>query len=49
MIGEAVSLKKLRTKAQQNGMVSLDMDGIEKVQAGIISIEEVLRSTQMEI
>ena len=49
MIGEGASLKKLRTKAIQNGMADLEHDGIEKVQAGIISIEEVLRSTQMEM
>ena len=49
MITDGASLKKLRTKALQNGMVALDRDGIEKVQAGIISIEEVLRSTQMDI
>ncbi len=49
MIGDGVSLKKLRAMAIQNGMVSLDLDGIEKVHAGIISIEEVLRSTQMEM
>lgn len=49
MITDGASLKKLRTKALQNGMVALDCDGIEKVQAGIISIEEVLRSTQMDI
>jgi type II secretory ATPase GspE/PulE/Tfp pilus assembly ATPase PilB-like protein len=41
-----VSLKELRTKAMQNGMVTLQADGIEKVKAGIISIEGVLRTTQ---
>ncbi len=49
MITDGASLKKLRTKALQNGMVSLELDGIEKVQAGIISVEEVLRTTQLEI
>ncbi|MEJ2648871.1 MAG: GspE/PulE family protein, partial [Sedimentisphaerales bacterium] len=49
MITDGASLKKLRTKALHNGMVALDHDGMEKVQAGIISIEEVLRSTQMDI
>jgi len=48
MINERTSLKKLRTKALQNGMVSLQSDGIEKVKAGIVSIEEVLRTTQTE-
>jgi len=30
-------------------MVSLQADGIEKVKAGIVSVEEVLRTTQAEI
>ncbi|MBN1392929.1 MAG: Flp pilus assembly complex ATPase component TadA [Sedimentisphaerales bacterium] len=46
MINDRASLKKLRTKAVQNGMVPLHLDGIEKVKAGIISIEEALRTTQ---
>jgi type IV pilus assembly protein PilB len=46
MINERASLKKLRQKALGNGMVPLQLDGIEKVKAGIISIEEVLRITQ---
>jgi len=46
MINERASLKKLRHEALQNGMVPLQLDGIEKVKAGIISIEEVLRITQ---
>lgn len=46
MINDRTSLKKLRTKALQNGMVPLQLDGIEKVKAGIISIEEVLRTAQ---
>lgn len=48
MVNERSSLKKIRTKALQNGMVSLQADGIEKVKAGIVSIEEVLRTTQAE-
>ena len=48
MISDNVNLKKLRAKALQNGMVSLQEDGIGKVRAGIISIEEVLRTTQAE-
>ncbi|MFH1718475.1 MAG: ATPase, T2SS/T4P/T4SS family [Planctomycetota bacterium] len=48
MINERTSLKQLRARALQNGMVSLQVDGIEKVKAGIISIEEVLRTTQAE-
>ncbi len=46
MINERASLKKLRHKALQNGMVPLQLDGIEKVKAGIISVEEALRITQ---
>jgi type II secretory ATPase GspE/PulE/Tfp pilus assembly ATPase PilB-like protein len=45
MINERVSLKKLRNKALRNGMVPLQLDGIEKVKAGIISVEEALRIT----
>ncbi|MBN2590251.1 MAG: Flp pilus assembly complex ATPase component TadA [Sedimentisphaerales bacterium] len=48
-ITDGISLKKLRNLTIQKGMVSLEKDGIEKVQAGIISIEEVLRTTQIGI
>ena len=48
MIGEHTSLKKIKQKALQTGMVPLQIDGIEKVKAGIVSIEEVLRTTQTE-
>ncbi len=48
MISDKVSLKKLRAMALRSGMVSLQDDGIEKIKAGIISIEEVLRTTQAE-
>jgi len=48
MINERAGLKKLRNKAIQNGMIPLQLDGIEKVKAGIISIEEVLRTSQTE-
>lgn len=46
MINNRASLRKLRSQALKNGMVPLYLDGIEKVKAGIVSIEEVLRSTQ---
>jgi type IV pilus assembly protein PilB len=46
MINEQMNAKKLRAKALEKGMIPLQMDGIEKVKAGIISIEEVLRTTQ---
>jgi type IV pilus assembly protein PilB len=45
MINDRTSLKKLRAEALRNGMIPLQLDGIEKVRAGIISIEEVLRTT----
>ncbi len=49
MVADGTSLKKLRAMALNNGMLSLQQDGIEKVHAGIVSIEEVLRTTQTEI
>ena len=49
MINEGANLKRLKAKALQNGMVSLQSDGIGKVEAGILSIEEVLRTAQMAI
>jgi len=49
MIADRASLKKLREKALQRGMVPLELDGIEKVKAGIVSIEEVLRITQADL
>ena len=49
MISEQANLRKLRDKALENGMIPLQQDGIEKVKAGIVSIEEVLRTTQSEI
>jgi len=48
MIGNHVSTKKLRAKALDEGMVPLQVDGIEKVRAGIVSIEEVLRTATPE-
>jgi type IV pilus assembly protein PilB len=49
IISEGIGTKKLRAKGLENGMVSLQSDGIEKIKAGIISIEEVLRTTQTEL
>ncbi len=49
MINEHLSSKKIRVKALEKGMIPLQVDGIEKVKAGIVSIEEVLRTTQMEM
>jgi type IV pilus assembly protein PilB len=48
MINERAPSKKLRARALKNGMVPLQLDGIEKVKAGIVSIEEVLRTTYAE-
>ncbi len=47
MINEGANLKKLRAKALRNGMVSLQSDGFGKVEAGILSIEEVLTTAQL--
>jgi len=47
MIGRGAGLKKLRDKAIEKGMVPLYLDGIEKVKAGIVSVEEVLRTVQI--
>jgi type IV pilus assembly protein PilB len=44
LISENVSLKKLRQTAVKKGMTPLVLDGLEKVKAGIISVEEVLRT-----
>jgi type IV pilus assembly protein PilB len=49
MINDRASLKKLRDKALQNGMVPLQLDGLEKVKAGIVPIEEILRTAQIEM
>jgi type IV pilus assembly protein PilB len=46
MISEHATLKQIRNKALENGMVPLQLDGIEKIKAGIISIDEVLRITE---
>jgi type IV pilus assembly protein PilB len=46
MVGASTS--ELRQKAKEKGMLTLRMSGIEKIKAGVTSIEEVLReSTRM--
>jgi type IV pilus assembly protein PilB len=45
MISENANLKKLRDKAVESGMVPLVNDGIEKVKAGITTLDEILRVT----
>jgi len=47
LICKGVSGKNLQQQALDSGMVPLYMDGIEKVKAGIISIDEVLRVSQI--
>lgn len=46
MVTNRASLKELRQKALDLGMVPLHLDGLEKVRAGIVPIEEVLRINQ---
>jgi len=48
MIGERTELKQIKNAALKNGMVPLQADGLEKVKAGIVSVEEVLRTAQVE-
>jgi type IV pilus assembly protein PilB len=43
MINDHASTKDIRNLALQKGMSPLQADGIEKVRAGIVSVEEVLR------
>jgi len=42
-----VQTEQIRQKASQEGMLSLQQDGLKKVLQGITSIEEVLRETQI--
>jgi type IV pilus assembly protein PilB len=46
MIGENVGLKKLRDKTIESGMVPLVTDGLEKVKAGITTVDEIIRVTE---
>ena len=43
MVTEDVPLKQLRAAAVDNGMVPLHLDGVEKVAAGITTVDEILR------
>lgn len=43
MVTHGATLKQLRASAIQNGMLPLHIDGFEKVKAGITTIDEVLR------
>jgi type IV pilus assembly protein PilB len=44
MINDRASMRKLRIKAEEKGLTPLILDAIEKVNAGIVSIEEALRT-----
>jgi len=46
LIAERAGLKQLRDLALKSGMVPLFADGMEKVKAGIVPVEEVLRTAQ---
>jgi type IV pilus assembly protein PilB len=48
LITENASLRKIRELAIKNGMASLRLDGLNKVKAGITTIDEVLRVTASE-
>ena len=43
MITQHATLKQLRSSALENGMIPLHLDGIEKVKAGITTVDEILR------
>ncbi len=47
MIAQGVTLKALRQAAIANGMAPLHMDGLEKVKAGITTIDEILRVSNL--
>lgn len=47
MINDRSSMKKLREKAVRNGMAPIYLDGIEKIKAGIVSVEEILRTVEI--
>jgi len=46
LIIKRTSSEELRNKAKLNGMKTLSESGIEKMKAGITTIEDVLRVTQ---
>ena len=48
MIGQNVQLKTLRAAAIENGMVPLHLDGLQKVAAGITTIDEILRAATID-
>ena len=48
MIATDRSIKEIRDMAAANGMNSLQFDGIEKVKAGITTMEEIVRVTNID-
>ncbi|AQT68911.1 Type II traffic warden ATPase [Anaerohalosphaera lusitana] len=44
-VTQGITLKELRKLAVEQGMVPLHLDGVEKVKAGITTIDEILRVT----
>ncbi len=49
MILQATDANQIKREALNNGMLTLRMDGIEKIKRGWTSVEEVMRVTQDEI
>jgi len=49
MIASGATLKQIRQAAIANGMVQLHEDGIEKVKAGITTVEEILRVSNIPV
>jgi type IV pilus assembly protein PilB len=47
LITQSVPLKMLRAAAVENGMIPLHLDGIQKVAAGITTIDEILRTSSV--
>ncbi len=47
LVLDRVSTEGLRQKAKEQGMVTLREDGLRKARAGMTTLEEVLRETQM--
>ncbi len=47
MIDEKASTAAIRNQATEDDMIPLHLDGLEKVQAGIVSVEEVLQTIKI--
>ncbi|MBN2457494.1 MAG: Flp pilus assembly complex ATPase component TadA [Sedimentisphaerales bacterium] len=47
IVNDRQNLRNVRTMAIKKGMVPLHLDGMEKVKAGIVSVEEVLRTAYL--